>query len=206
MKGSEMDSANNLRAMAADEQDLLARACRREPAALAALFHRFHDSAVGFAYLRLRNRDEAEEAVQEAWTRAIRSIDQFRGAGKFSTWLFTIVLNECRRLHRQSWKRLNVSLDAALSSGHPETLRAVTCPDRSAIDYERKQTNKRLRQEIGRLPLVYRSILSSRYVSGRSLSQVAIDLNISQQAAKSRIMRARAELRAKLNAVHQDGV
>ncbi len=198
MNAFETDSAHHSQSAVTDEQELIARACRREPAALAALFHRFHDSAVGFAYLRLRNRDEAEDAVQEAWSRAIRSIDQFRGTGKFSTWLFTIVLNECRRLYKQSGKRLNVSLDLALSSGHPEILRAVTCPERAGIDYERSQTRKRLHQEIGRLPAVYRHVIASRYVRGSSLSQVAADLNISRPAAKSRVMRARAELRARL--------
>jgi RNA polymerase sigma-70 factor (ECF subfamily) len=179
-----------------DEDRLIARARIRDPAALAMLFARFHDSAVGFAYLQLRNRDDAEDAVQAAWARALRAIDQFRGTGQFSTWLFTIVLNECRAFHKRFRNWQNTSLEAAMDSGQWSSLKAAVAPAEMGLDYERQQMQRRLRQHIERLPVIYRRVLLLRYVVGLPLGKVASLLRISKPAAKSRVMRARTELQA----------
>ena len=180
------------------DEELIAKARTRDPAALAALFDRFHDSAVGFAYLYLRNHHDAEDAVQTAWVRVFTSLDQFRGTGKFSTWLCTIVLNECRQLHKRSRTSQKTSLDAEMEAGHWRKLRAAIAPVQIDVEHETQQMQHWLRRNIGLLPVTYRRILLMRYVQELPLRQVAAALELSEPAAKSRIMRARAELRARL--------
>jgi RNA polymerase sigma-70 factor, ECF subfamily len=170
----------------------------RDPTALAVLFARFHDRAVGFAYLRLKNRDDAEDAVQTAWTRALNAIEQFRGTARFSTWLYTIVLNECRGLQRRSRNWRELSLEGSMDGCQWSKLKAGIATGEVDLDYEHDQMKRRLRQYIGRLPVIYRRIMWLRYVVGLPLCQVATLLKISKPAAKSRIMRARTELRVTL--------
>lgn len=180
------------------DSDLITQARTRDPAALAALFDRFHDSAVGFAYLYLRNHHDAEDAVQTAWVRVVTSLDQFRGTGKFSTWLCTIVLNECRQIHKRSRTSRKTSLDAEMEAGHWRKLRAAIAPVQIEAEQESTQMQQWLRRNIRLLPVTYRRILLMRYVHELPLRQVAAALKLSEPAAKSRIMRARAELQARL--------
>jgi RNA polymerase sigma-70 factor (ECF subfamily) len=188
-------TAGHFRKEARDDDELVARARTRDPAALTVLYQRFHDSAVGFAYLRLRDRDDAEDAVQTAWAKALNALDQFRGTAKFSTWLFTIVVNECRGWQKRSKRSQTTSLEAVMDLGQWSSLKAAKEPVETDLEYERLQMQTRLRQQIRRLPMVYRRVLWLRYIVGLPLCQVACLLKISMPAAKSRIMRARAELR-----------
>ena len=179
------------------EAELIARARASDPAALALLVNRFHNAAVGFAYLHLRDRNDAEDAVQTAWTKALWKLDQFRGTAKFSTWLFTIVLNECRTFQKRFRNRRNTSLEDAMGPGQRCNLKAALSVDLES-DYERRQLQTRMRQQIGRLPATYRRVMWLHYVAGLPLGQVASLLKITTSAVKSRIMRARAELRVTL--------
>lgn len=182
------------------DHDVVERAQRNEEEAVSVLVSRFQDLAIGFAYLKLGNRDDAEDVVQTAWLKALRSLHCFRGEGKFSTWLCSIVLNECRQLykHRRTWQ--TVSLDAKLESGYGDPdLRQFSTKPQEPVD------SVWIRQTIQRLPAMYRHALTLRYVAGLPLRQVAATLNVSKPAAKSRIMRAQIELRSQLTGPARQG-
>ena len=101
-------------------------------------------------------------------------------------------------MQKRSGGRRTTSLEATLESGHWSNLKGAIAPEN--IDaYEDEQRQKRLRQQIGRLPAIYRKILWLRYVVGLPLHRTAAVLEISTPAAKWRIMRARAKLRILLH-------
>lgn len=193
--GSCVDARVSLAYLTDDE--VVAEARRRNPAALSALVDRFQDTAMGFAYLMLHNRHDAEDAVQTAWVRVLGSIHQFRGTGKFTTWLYAIVLNECRKHYRRC-RIPQTSLSTEIEAVKGHDTQYVATPGRFDCEYENREIDRLIRHHISLLPTIYRQILVLRYLKHLPLRQMARVLRISEPAAKSRVMRARFELRSRL--------
>lgn len=179
-------------------EELIEKARRRDPAALAALYERFHDISKAIAHHHLGNHPEVEDIVQSVWLRVFTCLNQFRGTGQFSTWLYTIVLNECRGFHRWTRRSRTISLENEIHAGRWNNPRASIDPFRIDYSLERDDVSLRTLAGLEKLPKMYRQVLSMRYVAGLSLDQTAAALKISKAAAKSRIMRGHKELKAKV--------
>jgi RNA polymerase sigma-70 factor (ECF subfamily) len=182
-------------------EELIEKGQKRDPVALCALYERFHDVSRGFAHYHLGNHPEVEDIVQSAWLKVFKCLNQFRGTGQFSTWLYTIVLNECRGFHRCTLRSRTISLDDEIRAGHWNNLRAAVAPFRIDLDFEQEDVRRRVLRALELLPRTYRQVLSMRYVSGLTLIQIATILRISEAAVKSRMMRARNELKTKMQDV-----
>lgn len=181
--------------------DLIRRALTHDPEALAALYDAFSEYSKGFAYQKLRNHHDAEDVAQTTWIRVLTSLQQFRGTGKFSTWLGTIILNECRNIHKKSKRSRTISLDGEPEGRRKREAWATHRSDFLETDTEHRAMLRDLQRNIQLLPSVFRNILVLRYVKGRSISQIAEELKISLPAAKSRLSRARSELATRFNRV-----
>jgi RNA polymerase sigma-70 factor, ECF subfamily len=177
------------------DDELVARFLNGDRAAMSAIFQRWNKRATAFAHLHLREQEQVHDVVQNAWVKVLRGVYQFRGTAKFSTWLFTVVLNECRAMRGRAREKQMISIDAGLPQDAWESMMSVSRVD---VEHQDQQDRDLLHRQIQCLPAVYKRILLMHYVQGVPLSKVADRLKISRTDAKSRIVRARAELRARI--------
>ena len=167
-------------------------------AAFAELVVRHQSNCSKLALSILRDKSDAEDEVQNACWKAFEHIGQFQQDSKFSTWLTRIVVNQClmrlRKLRGASFLYLD---DADSSNGsRPQELPDVgLTPETELGDTELTGI---VRREISRLPPILRNVLMLRDVDELSTLEVADRLSISVSAVKSRLLRARAELRTRL--------
>jgi RNA polymerase sigma-70 factor (ECF subfamily) len=162
------------------------------------LIQRHWRKCVDLGCFFLRNRGDAEDQVQNAAMKAFEHLDQYQGDAEFSTWLGRIVANECLMLMRSQRKVRFVYLDEA----PPETKAAPlqlpgTEPDpEGALGYA--QLTEVLQSEVRRIPPLMRNVTLLRDIQGLPMRHVADRLGITVSAAKSRLVRARAELRQRM--------
>jgi RNA polymerase sigma-70 factor (ECF subfamily) len=151
----------------------------------------------------LRNPQDAEEVTQDAFIRAHRGLENFRGDSAFSTWLYQIATNLARNRYWYWWRRKrdkSVSIDAPIGADNDTTLAdiipaEVETPDDITVTQE---FVARVGQGMDRLGAKHREILVLRNVKNLSYEEIAAILGISIGTVKSRIARARGSLRSKL--------
>ena len=172
---------------------------------LAGNTHEFHTliqpyerSVYSMALSMLQNEADAEDAAQEAFLKAFRNLDKFRGEAKFSTWLISITLNEARSRLRHKKTAKTDSLDELNEGGHvsPALLRDWREIPSEAL--ERQEVRLLLQDAITDLPLIYREVFVLRDMESLSVNQSAEALGISVAAAKVRLHRARLMLQKRL--------
>jgi RNA polymerase sigma-70 factor (ECF subfamily) len=146
----------------------------------------------------LKDRQDAEDEVQNSYWNAWRYLGQFQRGSKFSTWMSRIVINHCLMRLRKGRRARFLYLDDGAAEGE---VRALELPDRQATpeaELGGKEAAAILRKEIRRLPPLLRDVLTMRDLEELSMEDVAGHLGISIVAAKSRLLRARRELRQRL--------
>jgi RNA polymerase sigma-70 factor, ECF subfamily len=172
---------------------------------LAGNTHEFHTliqpyerSVYSMALSMLQNEADAEDAAQEAFLKAFRNLDKFRGESKFSTWLISITLNEARSRLRRTKTAKTESLDELTEGGHvsPALLRDWREIPSEAL--ERQEVRLLLQDAITDLPTIYREVFVLRDMEDLSVNQSAEALGISVAAAKVRLHRARLMLQKRL--------
>jgi len=149
----------------------------------------------------LGNDDEAREAVQEAFISAFRAREQFSAESRVSTWLHRIAvnaaLNRLRTHKRKPEESLDDLLPRFLPNGHyAEKFTSWTEPADEALS--RKETSALVRRLINELPDSFRTVLMLRDIEGMSTEETALLLNVSANAVKLRLHRARMALRTLL--------
>jgi RNA polymerase sigma-70 factor (ECF subfamily) len=173
---------------------------------LAGNTHEFHDlirpherSVYIMALSLLQNEADAEDAAQEAFLKAFRSLANFRGDAKFSTWLISIVLNEARSRLRS---RKNVKIESLDESPDEQgQISPALLRDWREIPsdtLERKEIRLLLQQAVADLPSIYREVFLLRDVEELSVSESAEALGITVASVKVRLHRARIMLQKKL--------
>lgn len=146
----------------------------------------------------LRDREEAEDEVQNAYWKAFQHIDQFHSDAKFSTWMTRIVVNQClmrlRRVRRAKFLYID---DVQVGDERGTFELPDDTPTPEAVCGSRELAVL-LKQEIRRIPPLLRNVFVLRDVDQLPMPEVVERLGISVAAAKSRLLRARAELRQRL--------
>jgi RNA polymerase sigma-70 factor (ECF subfamily) len=179
------------------EMDLVTRARQGEARAFDRLVQEHYVLAYNTAYRMLGNPDQAEDATIEAFARAYRSLDRFRGDSSFSTWLYRIVTNVCLDYLRSPGQQTS-SLDEGAGDNGSLT-REV--PDESenpalaAVQHRRQQAVHRALQ---RLSSEHRAVLVLYDLNGFSYEEVGSILGIPVGTVKSRLNRARHALKEEL--------
>jgi RNA polymerase sigma-70 factor (ECF subfamily) len=149
----------------------------------------------------LRNEDDAQDAVQEAFLSAFKAIDRFEGEAQLSTWLHRIVVNSClmrlRSRRRKPEESIEDQLPGFLENGH---LAEPTQGWRARADdlLESSEQRRLVRERIEQLPEGHRTVLLLRDIEGYDTQRTAIELEISPGAVKTRLHRARLALREQL--------
>jgi RNA polymerase sigma-70 factor, ECF subfamily len=174
---------------------LVARAQAGELPAFNALVLRHQDALYSLALRMLGSRDAAEDATQEAFIRAYRRIDTFRG-GNFRSWLFTIVANVSRDELRRRGRRPALSLDLARDDPDRASLDPPDpdpTPEGRALQSDLRRT---LEDALARLPHDWREVVLLVDVHGLGYDEAAAAMGgLPVGTVKSRLSRARGRLR-----------
>ena len=144
---------------------------------------------------------DAEDVVQEAWVRALGSLDQFRGDAAFGTWLTRILINEAYGRVRSRKPNVDFTADAepAIRAHILKFPAASSRPDPETT-VANDQTRRILERAIDALPEPFRVIFVARVVEEMSVDETAALLGLKPETVKTRLHRARAKLRAALEA------
>lgn len=144
----------------------------------------------------LRDDAEAEDALQDAYLAAYRSMAQFRGESSLSTWLTRLVLNECfGRLRRSARRQKVIPMVGATSEIDTVPARDSDLPDRT---FARTQMRALLERKLDQLPESYRMAFVLRSVEEMSVEETAQCLGIPEATVRSRYFRAKGLLREAL--------
>ena len=180
------------------EEALIGLSRRGDENAFTRLIERYRRILFAKAYSILRNPADAEEEVQNTWMQAWTHLESYHGQGSFGAWLGRIVSNQClMRLRKQKLAPLT-SVDQVVESEGWFRMEAIdqrALPDENLGDEEISVT---LDKEIRGMPPLLRTVLIMRDVREMDMDSVAGDLGITVPAAKSRLARARHELRDRL--------
>ncbi|MDZ4787138.1 MAG: sigma-70 family RNA polymerase sigma factor [bacterium] len=170
------------------------------------LTERYTEKVFNLAFRFTRNKEDAEEVIQDVFITLHRKAGAFEGKSAFSSWLYRITVNTALMLIRKRKQTPAISIEEV----SPQVKETWT-GDSSAncnVDYISTQHELRgaLDQAIGKLPEEYRSIFLMRDVDGLSNQEVGEVLGMSVPAVKSRLHRARLMLRRKLEKFYLDYV
>lgn len=178
---------------------------KKTEASFEAAVEKYHARIFQLTYRYLGNYDEAEDITQEAFIRAYRAWDNFRGDSQVYTWIYRIALNLCHNQQKKMNRRHQAegtSLDAPLDNSDGDESHTTEVPDHSAVPWnslERKELNQQLFQAVQGLPENYRVVIVLRDIEGLSYEEIAEITSCSLEAIKSRLFRARNMLRQRLS-------
>ena len=149
----------------------------------------------------LRDDAEAEDAVQEAYLQAYRSIGSFRGDAKLSTWLVRIVANEALARRRKDVRRAAIVpiRGGGVEEREFETEVAVRAEDGPESQAQRSELRRLLEQKIDELPDAFRAVFMLRALEELPVDETAVVLGIPEATVRTRFFRARSLLREALS-------
>ncbi len=186
------------------DQQLIGAARKGDRQAFAALVKRYEDTVYRFSFKMCRDPDKAKETLQDTFINVYRKLKTFDGKSKFSTWLYTIVTNNCLMKHRrrkiqQLEDPLEIYDDPPGEDGTPRRAPIARWEETPADLLMTKELRSTLDRAISKLPVDYRVVFVLRDVEGKSTDETAKILHLSVEATKSRLRRARAFLRDQLH-------
>ncbi|RJQ63254.1 MAG: sigma-70 family RNA polymerase sigma factor [Stygiobacter sp.] len=182
-----------------EEEKLIALAQSGDRKALGELVKLYEQTVYNFSFKICRNKEKAENTMQETFLSMVKSLNQFSGQSKLSTWLYRVVSNHCLMLARSQSKHEYSSFeDDNASIDEKEIADWKVTPDKVTENVELKNM---LDAAIQKLPAEYRVVFLLRDVEGFSTEETAKMVELSVAATKSRLHRARSFLRNELNKV-----
>lgn len=183
------------------DSQLIQASKKGDKAAFTALVRRYEDVVYKFSYKICRDQDDARETLQDTFISLYRSLGSFDGRSKFTTWLYRIVTNNClmKRRQRKSDALLESYDEPPVEEESQHKAHILRWDETPADILLRRELREVLNRAIARLPLEYRVVFVLRDVEGRSSEETAKILNLSIEATKSRLRRARAFLRDQLS-------
>jgi RNA polymerase sigma-70 factor (ECF subfamily) len=180
------------------DDQLVSASQKGDGVAFSELIHRYQSNCAKLAFSILRDRQDAEDEVQNALWKAFQHIGQFQRDAKFSTWLTRIVVNQCLMRLRQARRARFVYIDDVMIGDEQGTLELRDTGKAPDNDLNRMELASVLAREIRRIPPLLRNVFLLRDVENLPMMDVADRLGISVAAAKSRLLRARSELRGRM--------
>ena len=168
---------------------------RGDQNAFGELVSRHYQHCANLAGFILRDRTRASDEVQEACWKAFEHLDQFKATAEFSSWLLRIVVNECLMVLRVSRRAQFVHFDGNDLEGTVQLPARAHDPEYDLVHREMAEV---VRSEIRHLPPLLRNVVVLRDVEGLPMVEVAARLGVTVAAAKSRLLRARIEVRSRL--------
>jgi RNA polymerase sigma-70 factor (ECF subfamily) len=183
--------------VSADDHRLIAGCLQGDTAAFGRLVLRYQDRLYNTVYRLVDNAEDAQDVVQEAFLNAYQSLDSFKGHSEFFTWLYRIAYNTAISLKRK--QRVTLSLSAR-GNGEAD----LDPPDESDLTrpghgLERAEEERRIQEALNRLSPEHRMVLILKDMEGQKYEAMAEILEVPIGTIRSRLHRARAELRELLH-------
>ena len=193
-------NANSTQFAASNDLDLVHASQKGDAAAYEQLVKRYEGRLLRISQTVTRNREDAEDAVQEALLKAFQNLSTFREDSQFSTWLISITVNQSLMKLRKQRTHKEISLDEDFQADGD--VLPLDVPDR-APNPEQLCWASELRgilvTTVEGLRPMFKMVFLLRDVEGLSIAQTAQVLNLSQAAVKARLWRVRLHLRERLN-------
>ncbi len=182
------------------DAELARRVAAGEEEALRLLMRRHNQTLFRTARAILRDDAEAEDAVQDAYLKAIRGIDAFRSEARLSTWLIRITVNEALARLRRSRRAAEViplagDIGEGLDMNETRDEKNGT-PEQEAL---RREARRLMEAKIDALPEAFRAVFVLRAVEELSVEETALVLGIPEPTVRTRFFRARGMLRESLS-------
>src|SRR5437879_4084578 len=183
-----------------DESVLVTQAREGDTQAFSALVRRYEGKIFRLAQHVTQNREDAEDVLQETFMKAYEHLDQFKGDSKFYTWIVRIAVNQALMKLRRRKTDKSVSLDETIDTGEDTVTREIAAWDESPEQqFSREELGGILDTAIQSLEPPYRSVFVLRDIDELSTEETAEALGLSVPAVKSRLLRARLQLRERLS-------
>jgi RNA polymerase sigma-70 factor (ECF subfamily) len=185
------------------DNDLVARLRLHDESALAELSNLYGPRVFQLALRYVKNREDAEEVVQDVMLKVFRKIEAFRGDSALSSWIYRITFNTAmsRLRHTRSARLAEVPDVRVMSEAGEMAPRAHEPADWSNLADEsilRQQMRDRLVEAVGDLPAIYREPVILRDLKGLTTEEASLRLRLKDQTLKSRLHRGRLILRKQL--------
>src|SRR5947209_10775378 len=182
-----------------DEGALVAQARQGDTTAFNELVRRYERKIFRLAMHITQNREDAEDVLQETFLKAYEHLDQFKGDAKFYTWIVRIAVNQALMKLRRRKTDKSVSLDETIDTGEDTVVREIAAwGEDPEQQFTREELGEILNTAIESLQPPYRSVFVLRDIEDLSTEETAEALDLSIPAVKSRLLRARLQLREKL--------
>jgi RNA polymerase sigma-70 factor (ECF subfamily) len=182
-----------------DESVLVQQAREGDVSAFSELVRRYEAKIFRLAQHVTQNREDAEDVLQETFMKAYEHLDQFKGDSKFYTWVVRIAVNQALMKLRRRKADKSVSLDETIDTGEDTVVREIAAwGEDPEQHFSRQELGEILDGAIQGLDPLYRSVFVLRDIEELSTEETADALGLSIPAVKSRLLRARLQLREKL--------
>jgi RNA polymerase sigma-70 factor (ECF subfamily) len=182
-----------------DESQLVAQAREGDRSAFNELVRRYEGKIFRLAQHVTQNREDAEDVLQETFLKAYEHLDQFKGDSKFYTWIVRIAVNQALMKLRRRKTDKSVSMDETIDTGEDTVTREIAAWDEDPEQrFSREELGGILDDAVQSLEPLYRSVFVLRDIEELSTEETAEALGLSIPAVKSRLLRARLQLRERL--------
>jgi len=178
--------------MSPTDREIIDRVISGDRRAFARLVDRHKDKAMTLALRMLKDREEAEEAVQDAFLRAFNALSRFEWKSSFSTWFYRIVYNVCSTSLSRRGADLTVSLQDEGENPATDLQDSDPTPE---MDLESADIARIIREEIDHLPASYSSVVTLFFLQEMSYAEIVEITGMPLGTVKVRLFRARAMLK-----------
>lgn len=182
------------------EQEIIKKILSGDSRSFSLLVERHQSKAMTLALRMLKSREDAEEALQDAFLRVYRALGMFEGKANFSTWFYRIVYNVCV----SALEKRGTSLLQSLSVDDMES--TITSPSDTPDEIlQDNEDNTLIHREIERLPVEYSSVLTLFFVQQLRYDEITHVTGLPLGTVKTRLFRGRMMLREALSKKLSDG-
>jgi RNA polymerase sigma-70 factor (ECF subfamily) len=180
-----------------DEHRLIEQCRKGQTAAFGELVRRYQDRLFNTVYRLVDSTEDAQDVVQEAFLHAYQSLDRFKGDSQFFTWLYRIAVNSAISLQRKQRSTVRLSVDRGGQGSVPEPhdVSEFSQPDQAL---ERADEERRIQSALNRLSAEHRAVLILKDLEDQKYETMAEILQVPIGTIRSRLHRARLELRGVL--------
>lgn len=186
-----------------EELELVAHARRGESGAFGAIMQRCNQPLFRVARAIMSDESEAEDVVQESYFKAFKAVATFRGDSRLLTWLTRITINEARGRLRSRRRTVELAeVEAAQKEGSLVIpFRGTHVMESPEAEVARTQIRTLIENAVDELPEPFRLVFVLRDIQDYSVDETAALLEIKAETVKTRLFRARRQLRVQLNEV-----
>jgi RNA polymerase sigma-70 factor (ECF subfamily) len=166
------------------------------------LVRRYQNMIVSLCTHLIGNKNDGEDAAQDAFVNAYLQLGSFRAEARFSTWLYTIAVNVCRNRQRSFWHKIFKQSSAVGIPGKgddaSEMIEIIDSSPLPSQELEKKELRDQIKRAIGLLPSRYRELIVLRDIRQLRYDEIAAILDVPEGTIKSGIARARLALQVEL--------